>query len=107
MDKPILMGITLEVLYMIKQRTHNSPVKSAHIQQYLNISGVVVRKCIAELRVIHKMPICSGSRGYYFAPNKAHWDRTKAQLLSRAKELRKAATNPDEYFYDGEQSKMF
>ena len=107
MDKPLLMGITMDVYLMIKQRTHSSPVKSAAIQQQLNISGVVVRKCIAELRVFHKKPVCSGSRGYYFATNKAHWDRTKAQLLSRAKELRKAANNPDEYFYDGEQSKLF
>ena len=102
MDKPLLIGIVNEVLYMIKQRTPNSPVKSADIQKYLGVSGVVVRKCVNELRVIHKKPICSGARGYYFAPNKTHWERTKAQLLSRAKELRKAASNPDEYFYDGE-----
>ena len=107
MDKPLLFGVTLQIYLMVKQRTRNSPVKSIAIQQQLGISGVIVRKCVAELRVVHKKPVCSGSRGYYFASSKEEWERTKAQLLSRAKELRKAASNPDEYFYDGEQGKIF
>tara|TARA_R100000808_G_C2098755_1_gene116555 strand:+ start:477 stop:800 length:324 start_codon:yes stop_codon:yes gene_type:complete len=107
MDKPLLFGITLQVYLMIAKRTLNSPVKSLAIQQQLGISGVLVRKCISELRVVHKKPICSGSRGYYFAQTKEQWERTKAQLLSRARELRKAANGPDEFFYDGVQGKMF
>ena len=107
MDKPVLIGVAFDVYWLIKNRSYQTPIKSKDIEFKLRISGVSVRECVAELRKIHKLPICSGAKGYYFAPNKPHWERTKAQLLSRAKELIKAANSPDEFFFDGEQSKLF
>ena len=102
-----LHGLTLHIYMDIHDRNDTHPIKSRELEQKYNVSGVKVREAIAELRKRYKQPICSGSKGYHFARSKTMWDRTKAQLLSRAKELREAANNPDEYFYDGEQASMF
>ncbi len=102
-----LHGLALYIYTDIHDRADTHPIKSKELELKYNVSGVKVREAIAELRKKYKQPICSGSTGYYFARTRAMWDRTKAQLLSRAKELRDAANNPDEYFYDSEQSKLF
>ena len=100
-------GLAYYIYCDLIARTHNYPIKSRLFEDKYKVKGTEVRDAVRELRVRHKLPICSGSKGYYFARNKAMWERTKAQLLSRAKKLREAASNPDEYFYDGEQSKLF
>ena len=102
-----LHGLALYIYMDLHDRPPSHPIKSRVFENKYNAKGTEIRDAIRELRVNYKLPICSGSKGYYFARNKAMWERTKAQLLSRAKKLREAASNPDEYFYDGEQSKLF
>ena len=102
-----LHGLALYIYMDLHDRPPSHPIKSRVFENKYNAKGTEIRYAIRELRVNYKLPICSGSKGYYFARNKAMWERTKAQLLSRAKKLREAASNPDEYFYDGEQSKLF
>ena len=102
-----LHGLALYIYMDLHDRPPSHPIKSRVFENKYNAKGTEIRDAIRQLRVNYKLPICSGSTGYYFARNKAMWERTKAQLLSRAKKLREAASNPDEYFYDGEQSKLF
>ena len=102
-----LHGLALYIYMDLHDRPPSHPIKSRVFENKYNAKGTEIRDAIRQLRVNYKLPICSGSKGYYFARNKAMWERTKAQLLSRAKKLREAASNPDEYFYDGEQSKLF
>ena len=102
-----LHGLALYIYMDLHDRPPSHPIKSRVLENKYNAKGTEIRDAIRELRVNYKLPICSGSKGYYFARNKAMWERTKAQLLSSANKLREAANNPDEYFYDGEQASMF
>ena len=102
-----LHGLAYYIYCDLLDRPPSHPIKSKEFESKYKAKGTEIRDAVRELRVRFKIPICSGSKGYYFARNKAMWERTKAQLLSRAKKLREAANNPDEYFYDGEQASMF
>lgn len=102
-----LHGLAYYIYCDLLDRPPSHTIKSKVFESKYKAKGTEVRDAIRELRVKHKQPVCSGATGYYFAPNKAHWERTKAQLLSRANKLREAANNPDEYFYDGSQASMF
>ena len=102
-----LYGLPYYIYTDLLKTSYKQPKKSKYFEDKYKAKGTEIRDAIRELRVKHKQPVCSGSTGYYFAPNKAHWERTKAQLISRANKLREAANNPDEYFYDGKQGSMF
>ena len=102
-----LYGLPYYIYMDLLKTNYKEPKKSKYFENKYKAKGTEIRDSIRELRVKHKQPICSGSKGYYFAPNKGHLERTKAQLLSRAYKLTEAANNPDEYFYDGKQGSMF
>jgi transcriptional regulator of NAD metabolism len=82
----------------IKDHTADKPIYSYQLEEKYHVSGVVIRDAIHHMRTTENIPICSGSKGYFYPRDKAEVQRTINHLRSRAKRNREAAEGIERYY---------
>lgn len=94
------MGSSIKntVLYTIKSYTKENPIKSREIKAKLGYSDVKIREAVHELRTVDNFPICSGSKGYFYALDISEARHTINHLRSRAREMFEAAEGMEKAF---------
>ena len=95
------------VLNEVKRHTQENPILSKHIEQKWFISGTQVREIIHYLRVHKNEPICSDSKGYFYARNKQECQHTIAQLRSRMIKISQVAKAMEDMFIKDNQEVIF
>ena len=86
------------ILYVIKSHTKENPIKSREIKEKLGCSDVKIREAVHELRTVDNFPICSGSKGYFYALDISEARHTINHLRSRAREMFDAAEGMEKAF---------
>lgn len=79
------------------------PMTSSEIEVKLHLSGVQVRAIVSYLRVVHKQPIGSDQRGYFWCTSREQLDTTIKHMEERgikdltvASALKKIFPNPQQ-----------
>ena len=91
------------ILYIIKSHTINNPIKSREIKEKLGCVDVVIREAVHELRSVDNIPICSGSKGYFYPLDISEARHSVNRLRSSARELFDAAEGIEKAFEKDKQ----
>ena len=94
------------ILYHIKQRTRENPIRSKEISYKLGCSDVHIRDAVHELRTKDNIPVCSGGRGYYFPTDISEARHSINHLRSRARKMMDAAKGMEEHYMKEEQTSL-
>tara|TARA_Y100000310_G_C20613348_1_gene779209 strand:+ start:8 stop:328 length:321 start_codon:yes stop_codon:yes gene_type:complete len=86
------------ILIDIKNHTADKPIYSYQLEERYHISGVTVRDAIHHMRSAENIPICSGSKGYYYPRDRTEVQHTINHLRSRANRNREAADGIEKYY---------
>ena len=94
------------ILYHIKQRTRENPIRSKEISYKLVCSDVHIRDAVHELRPKDNIPVCSGGRGYYFPTDISEARHSINHLRSRARKMMDAAKGMEEHYMKQEKTSL-
>ena len=85
-------AVKYEILAKIKSRTYHDKISGAKLGDSFGLNSVQVRKIVNHFRSKEHLPIASTTKGYWWATETWHLDKTDEHLESRIIGIQNART---------------